>query len=97
MTERIIRVDEPEYKKLKAVASALEMLSKNNASYVVRDVYLDFGQNWMWTTICRENCSWELECQILCPRDWKAIMNIQTADELAEIVNVIRSGEYFND
>ena len=94
MGERTLRVDEPEYKKLKAVAAALEMLSKHSAQYVVRDVYLDFGQNWMWTTICREGYR---ECQILSPRDWRDVMVIETADDLALVVDHIRNDEYFND
>ena len=95
MTERVIRRDEPEYKKLVAVASALAMLSPNNAVYRVEDVYLDFGQKWMWTTISKKE-DW-CDVQILCPRDWKLIMEIETADDLAKIVNQIRSNEYFSD
>ena len=94
MTERIIRPDEIEYKKLAAVAALLEMLSPHKARYVVRDVYLDFGQDWKWTTICREGWS---ECQILCPRDWQTIMESETAADIAEIVDEIRRGEYFGD
>jgi hypothetical protein len=91
---RTLRPDEIEYKKLKAVAAALEVLSKNNASYVVRDVYLDLGQDWMWTTICREGYR---DCQILSPRDWRDVMVIETADDLALVVDHIRNDDYFND
>ncbi len=91
---RTLKPDEIGYKKLKAVAAALEMLSKNNASYVVRDVYLDLGQDWMWTTICREGYR---DCQILSPRDWRDVMVIETADDLALVVDHIRNDDYFND
>ena len=95
MTERVIQRNEPEYKKLVAVASALEMLSPNNATYYVNDVYLDFGQKWMWTTISRKD-DW-CDVQVLCPRDWKLIMEIKSADDLAKVVDQIRSDKYFRD
>ena len=94
MTERVIRINEPEYKKLKAVAAGLEMLSPNNARYVIKDVYLDFGQDWKWTTICRENYA---DCQILCPRDWQDIMVIENADDLALVIDHIRNNDHFMD
>ena len=95
MTERIIKRDEPEYKKLVAVASALEMLSPNNMKYYVNDVYLDFGQKWMWTTISRKD-DW-CDVQVLNPRDWKDVMCIETAEDLALVVEHIRDDKYFRD
>ena len=94
MTERVIRINEPEYKKLKAVAAALEMLSPNGAQYVVEDVYLDYGQDWKWTTICRYGYQ---ECQILCPRDWQDIMVIENSNDLALVIDHIRNNDYFMD
>jgi hypothetical protein len=89
--ERTLQTNTREYKNLKAVASMLEALSPNGYKYEVKDVYLDFGQDWMWTTIIRNNT------QILCPRDWKMIVMATTPQELAEVVEVIRSDEYFRD
>lgn len=94
MTERVIRINEPEYKKLTAVAAALEMLSPNGAQYVVEDVYLDYGQDWKWTTICRHGYQ---ECQILCPRDWQDIMVIENSNDLALVIDHIRNDDYFMD
>jgi len=94
MTERVIRIDEPEYKKLVAVASVLEMLSPNGAKYVVEDVYFDYGQDWKWTTICRKGFE---DCQILSPRDWGDVMVIETAEDVALVVDHIRGGKYFAD
>ena len=91
MTERIISFNEPEYKRFKAVAAMLEAYSKHGAIYVVKDVYLDIGQDWMWTTICREGC------QVLCPRDWKAIMSAETPEKLSSVITTIRSDKYFDD
>lgn len=92
--ERVINRTEKEYLKLELVAKALEMESPNNAKYIVEDVYLDFGQNWMWTTICRYGYK---ECQVLYPRDWENIMMAETAEELIDIVKDIRSGKFFGD
>ena len=94
MTEQVIMNGTKEYKNLVAVAKMLEALSENDAQYVVKDVYLDFGQDWMWTTICRKGYK---ECQVLCPRDWRAIVEATTARELADVVEVLKSGKYFND
>lgn len=94
MTECTLERGTPEYQKLEAVAKILEILSPHRAAYVVRDVYLDFGSNWMWTTICREGYR---ECQILSPRDWKQIMFCETAQDIADAVQDIRNGDYFGD
>lgn len=94
MTERTIKPDEKEYKKLETVAKVLELFSEHNAKYIVKDVYLDYGQDWMWTTICRRG--WH-DCQVLSPRDWKEIMAIENENDLALVVSRIRTGKYFND
>ena len=94
MTERTLANHEPEYKKLKAVAALLEMMSEHNATYIIKDVYLDFGQNWMWTTICRRG--WR-DCQVLSPTEWKAIMRADTAQKIAAVVDMIRADKFFND
>lgn len=94
MTERTLNANEREYKNMMAVAKMLEALSPNEAIYEMKDVYLDLGADWMWTTICRRGFR---DCQILCPRDWKAICMADTAAELAEIVDRIRADKYFAD
>ena len=94
MTERTLNEFEREYTKLELVAKALEMASPNNAKYHVEDVYLDFGQNWMWTTIVRRGYR---ECQVLTPREWEEIMMAEGLDELAKIVEEIRNDKYFGD
>lgn len=94
MTERTIHVMEKAYTKLEVVAKALEFLSPNNAKYVVQDVYLDFGLDWMWTTIVRRGYR---ECQVLSPRDWQNIMKADSLEELFNCVDDIRNGTYFTD
>lgn len=92
--ERTLEKNDQGYKNLKAVAAMLGAFSKHGAAYEVRDVYLDMGQDWMWTTICRKGY---MDCQVLCPRDWRAIVLANTVEDLAEVVNVIRNGDYFHD
>ena len=53
--ERVLMFEEQEYKNLQAVASMLTATSKNGYIYQVENVYLDFGQDWMWTTIVAYN------------------------------------------
>lgn len=83
-----------EYKNLVAVAKMLEAVSPNEAEYVVEDVYFDYGQNWMWTTICRRGFR---DCQILNPREWGEILLADDVQELAYITKCIRDGKYFGD
>ena len=94
MNYRIVKETEPEYRKLQIVAQMLTYDSKHNATYTVNDVYLDYGQNWMWTTICRVGYR---ECQVLSPRDWDDIMNSRSLEELLRCVRNIQNDEYFGD
>lgn len=94
MNPTTIKVNEFGYKNLVAAAGMLAAFSKNNARYVVRDVYFDLGQNWMWTTICREGYN---DCQVLSPREWENIIFSTNVNELAEAVKDIQNGKYFSD
>ena len=89
-----IQVHTREFRNLTAVAKMLEAISPNEAFYRVQDVYFDFGQDWMWTTIVRYGYR---ECQILSPRQWEGIMLAKTVDDLADCVNEIISDKYFGD
>lgn len=92
--ERTIGRNEKEYTKLEIVAKLLEFASPNNAKYVVEDVYFDYGQDWMWTTICRRGYR---DCQVLSPREWKEIMMADEMWEFGEIARKIREDKYFGD
>lgn len=94
MTERILSKNEIEYHKLDVVATILENESKNHAKYIVQDVYLDFGANWMWTTICRKGY---LDCQVLSPREWQKIILAESFTELVDIAHEIMNDKYFGD
>ena len=95
MTERTLEKGTREYAKLEAVASLLTATSKHGRKYVVEDTYLDYGQDWMWTTITYEG-EW-CGVQILCPREWQEIMLADSIAELARIAEEIKNGKYHND
>lgn len=68
-----IRSDE--YFQLKVAKQVLEELTENMI-FRIKDIYFDYGQNWMWTTIVAYDKLKNDSCfQVLCPRDWKEIIN----------------------
>ena len=91
---RTLDKNEEDYKRMEAVAKILTAYSTHGADYIVQGVYLDLGQDWMWTTICRKGYR---DCQVLCPRDWEAITMAETPADLLKVVEVIRTDKYFND
>jgi hypothetical protein len=93
--ERILGRDEKAYKNMIAVAKILTAVSINDYEYKVEDVYFDFGQDWMWTTITHDS-KWG-GVQILNPRQWEKIVMAFTVEELFSAVEDIRSGKYFDD
>ena len=94
MMERTLNYGEREYKNLVAAAMIMEAFSKHDARYTVQTTYLDFGQDWKWTTICRKDY---MECQVLCPRDWKKITSATTVQELCEAVQETMLDKYYSD
>ena len=96
MTCRVLEKGSDEYKRLETVAKVLEIFSKNKRRYWVGDCYLDYGSGWMWTTILRNSDS-GTDVQVLSPREWEAIMAIDTLADMSKIIEDIRNGEYFND
>ena len=100
MNERILRSDEKGFKNLVAVAKLLEAFSPNGIRYEVGVTYLDYGQDWKWSTIIAQDPneddflrSW----QALSPREWKEIVNASSPDELARIANEIFADKYNPD
>jgi hypothetical protein len=93
MTKRVLNptTDADIYKRFVTIACALTTYSPHKAIYVVEDTYLDYGQDWKWTTIIRYGHN---ECQILCPRDWEKIIEADTMEKLYEIINDLMNDEY---
>ena len=94
MTERVLYRDEQAYKNMQAVAGVLTINSPKGYYYRVKNVYLDFGQDWMWTTICREG---EHACQILSPRQWKMIVEADDPMSRLNCVVDLIHGDYWCD
>ena len=98
----VIEYGTMEYKRLSAVAELLEATSKNGYRYGVYDVYFDYGQGWLWTTIVAYNPtepkdsvlgSW----QAINPRQWNEILSADTVESLAKCVTDMKSDKYFTD
>ena len=96
MTEKVLEFGTIEYKNMELVAKMLEVDSVNNYTYIVADTYLDYGQNWMWTTIIRIKPD-DYDVQVLSPRDWQEIVSATSIPELLETEKKIRSDKYFGD
>lgn len=89
--ERVFQEYELEYQKLKLVADMLTTFSPNGTVYIVDVTYLDFGQDWKWTTIISDSKhSW----QILNPREWEKIVESDSIDELFEIAKEVAERTY---
>ena len=63
--------DSKEYQNIQEFCNLLNELSPNRHFYCIKNVYLDAGQNWMWTTIVDETA----DCQVLSPKEWFDIVN----------------------
>ena len=88
--ERTFDQDSEEFKRLQEVAVALTRQSPNKHFYTVRDVYLDYSQDWKCTTIVDTSNG----VQILSPRDWFDIVN---STPTADIVNTLINGDNWQD
>ena len=88
--QRTFDQDSEEFKRLQEVAVALTKQSPNKHFYTVEDVYLDYGQDWKWTTIVDTSNG----VQILSPRDWFDIVN---STPTADVVNTLINGDYWQD
>lgn len=90
--ERILNKEEQAYKNMEAVCGVLNALCKTDTVYTVGITYLDFGQDWKWTTILNNK-----GVQILNPREWGEIEVAETVHDLARIVEGIRGDKYFSE
>ena len=92
MGERILNREEQAYKNMEAVCGILNALCKTDTIYKVGITYLDYGQDWKWTTILNNK-----GVQILNPREWAEIEVATTANDLVRIVEGIRGDKYFSE
>lgn len=87
--ERIYKSNEIEYKRLRIVSDRMNEIAEEKYGnrytvfYRVSETYLDYGQNWKWSTIIKEKMNGD-SCQILCPRDFKLIIHEDSISKLME-------------
>ena len=55
----------------------------NDFRLTTQDVYFDYGQNWMYTSIIYKSAS--SEYQAFCPRDWELILETDSILKLYEM------------
>ena len=90
--ERILNKEEQAYKNMEAICGVLNALCKTDTVYTVGVTYLDYGQDWKWTTILNNK-----GVQVLNPREWAEIEVADTVHDLMRIVEEIRNGKYFEE
>lgn len=77
---KIYKTHTIEYKKIELMLKALNILKEQyflDVEFYISDVYFDYGQNWMWTTIlCKyKDCiGLNSSYQILNPNDYEKIL-----------------------
>ena len=89
-----LKITSKEYKRLNAIASILEALSPNKATYFVSECYYNTEERQLWTNIVRRNFK---EGQLLDVERREKAMNADTLEKIIEIVNEIREDELFGD
>lgn len=80
---------ESEYKQLDVAAKMLTLFNGKGFRYYVGNTYFDYGQDWKWTTILKEdpNETGVLRvCQALNPRQQENIIMADTPEEMAKAV-----------
>ena len=87
----IYNADSKEYKRLEAAGRLIE--AETGCPVIVKDVYFDFGQDWMWTTLVAKPVG-RMEFQILCPRDYKKIVAGDIDEYIEAVKTVIREGRW---
>lgn len=89
-----LKITSKEYKRLNAIASILEALSPNNATYFVSECYFNTEERQLWTNIVRRNFK---EGQLLDAEKREKALDADTLDKIIEMVNEIREDPFFGD
>lgn len=87
--------DSPEYKQLEKVAEAMTDNSPTGVDYTVGETYIDFGQDWIWTTILAQKSNGE-HWQALSPADLEKILFAKD-EEIEQIALDILNGKFSPD
>lgn len=96
MEPTVLKHGQKEYDTLILVASILTFMSPNKVRYKVRDVYFDYGQNWMWTTVIAERPD-RTEWQALNPAEWGKLMMAETVEDIVAITKEVGHDKFNPD
>lgn len=90
---RTFEPDSHEYSRLKLAAAMMTVKSPCGYQYIVEDVYFDYGQDWVWTTITRNDPEWG-GVQALNPRQQEDII---LADNIEAAVDAVFADKWCSD
>lgn len=94
---KVIQRNDPEYKNLEFAAAAANLLSPKGYTYRVGDTYFDYGQNWKWTTLLVDDGGNWGGYQALNPREFEAIVEAETPEQILEIVREMFKDKFCPD
>ena len=89
----VFEPDSYEHDRLRLAAAIMTVKSPRGYQYHVEDTYFDFGQDWKWTTIVREDSTWG-GVQALNPRQQEEII---LADNIEAAVDAVFEDEWCTD
>lgn len=95
--DEIIKIFEKgthEYERLEDAARMMTEMSPNEWHYSVQDVYFDFGQGWMWTTVICDDRGY----QALTPKEQISVLYGDLYEEdLEETLNAVFDDKFCPD
>lgn len=89
MTITTFAPDSVEYSNLRVIANYYTATSPYGCRYTVEDVYFDYGQDWMWTTIVCYKPNGD-DYQVLYPNEHEKIVLETDNTTLFKIADKIR-------
>ena len=60
----------------------------------IRDMYFDYGQDWMYTGFLTTNLEDSNSWQSFCPRDWELIVNTDSVEKLTAMAEYYMQSLY---
>ena len=89
MQPKVLDSNSCEFYKLQKVAEIIEKKCNNTIKCVIEEVYFDYGQNWIWTTIVATRKTDGSHWQMLYPPIWEEILMANHDSELEQIADSI--------
>ena len=84
-----------EYDRLEEAAEMMSQMSPNGWHYSVQNIYFDYGQGWMWTTVV---CDHGDGYQALTPKEQASVVYGDLFDEdMEDTLNAVFDDKYCPD